>query len=387
MISTDVEQGIRAIERIQSEWSALVDRSESAASVFSRPEWHLAWLDAHPKTVPTLISAHAEGQLVGVLPLVRIRTDLKGMFATLISPSAGDVTDFNSPIVKPETASTVLPALFDAAFQHFGKYSVYSWRGFPADDPSLSILRSYFRNEGVAWNEVREPAPRLRFEGSGYQDAEKQWSANHRLDVRRRRKRLAQEGPLSLWQPSSLPEANELLEAFFDVHDAKWLSQGVPGKFQDSWRREHYRSILRRLWGRGLHFSTVRCGAVDLSYHFGFVSGGWLLWYKPAYRTDYAQFSPGKVHISLLVEEGYRLGWKGIDFLLGDEKYKFAWSNDSTDVVHFNACRYSWLPSYIWFTSARPLVRSHFVGIYWRSKSWVQRQRLRVAPTSSDRDG
>lgn len=376
MISIEISKGVQAIEAIHSEWSDIVDRSESGGSIFVRPEWHLAWLDSHPKTVPTVITARLEGRLVGVLPLVRFQTGAKDMFTTLIAPSAVDTCDQQSPIVEASSASVVLPALFSAAFRHFGKRHVTLWRGVPADDPKLEVLREYFREQSISWQESRELAPRMRLPGITYQDAEKQWSANHRIDVRRRRKRLAEKGIVSLWRPSSLSEADEALEAFFDVHDSKWLSQGIPGRFQDPSKRQLYRSMLRRLWGRGMHFSTVRCGGVDLSYHFGFLSGGWLLWYTPAYRLEYAHLSPGKIHIALLVEECYRAGWKGIDFLLGDEPYKFSWSNDQTEIVNLYASHYSWLPAYLWFTRARPVVRSRLLGLYWRSKSWMQRRRL-----------
>lgn len=376
-LSLEILEGTSAFERLQPEWSALVDLAGGPASVFLQPEWHLAWLDAHSDLRPTLIIARSQGRLAGVLPLVRIRRD---WVAVRVAPTGVDTSDLLPPLVEPALASVVVPALFDAAFQRFGKWVVYWWRGLPSEDASLDLLREHFRERGLVWFEEREPSPRFRLVGSTYEEAERAWSKSHRQDVRRQRKRLADLGPISLWQPSSLPEASETLEVFFDVHDEKWLSQGFPGKFQNPAVREHFRSILRRLWGRGLHFSTLRCGSKHLSYHLGFLSGGWLLWYRPAYRLEAAQYSPGKVHIALLVEEAYRLGWKGVDFLLGDEKYKFAWSNEQTDVVHLNVSRYSRLPTYVWYRSARPLIRSRVLNLYRRSKAWLERRRLQPDP-------
>ena len=118
----------------------------------------------------------------------------------------------------------------------------------------------------MPWVEEREQAPRLRLKTFEFTTVEQGWSANHRSTVRRKKRRLAEQGPVSLWQPATLEEAQPVLEEFFRVHDAKWLAQGFPGMFQDPKQRAHFHAILKRLWGRGVHFSTVRCGSADVSY-------------------------------------------------------------------------------------------------------------------------
>jgi CelD/BcsL family acetyltransferase involved in cellulose biosynthesis len=273
--------------------------------------------------------------------------------------------------------------MVDAAIEHFGKGSLYWWANIPTCETASTVLASHLRARGMHIAEEFEVAPRLNIEGRSYAEVEAMWSASHRTDVRRQRKRLAAKGAISLWQPSEVSSARALLEEFFVVHDQKWLSQGQPGRFQESVQRKHFRSIVERLWGRGLHLSALRCGDVNVSFGFGFFSDGWVQWYRPTYRHEYQNLSPGKVHIALLVEEACRWGWRGIDFLQGDEGYKFQWSNQQIRVVNYYASYYAWTPAYLWFTKGKPYVRKKVGPMYMRTKAQLQSAALRLVKKSS----
>lgn len=371
MISVQISEGIEAIEPLAKEWEFLIRDSHAAA--FLNPSWYLAWADVfHPPRV-VVITAREDGRLVGVLPLARIRTDWKGLYSTLVVPFA--LGDYQPFIVERALAETVLPEMLDAALGRFGRHGVYWWPHLPKTDPCLDILRSYLAARHMPHVEDREAAPRLRIDGADFKTVEGGWASSHRIDVRRQRKRLAEQGPVSLWQPATLAEAEAVLDEFFQVHDEKWLAQGYPGVFQNSSMRSHFQAIMRRMWGRGWHFSTVRCGETNVSYHFGFLAGGWFLWYRPSYRPEFGRFSPSKIHVAMLIEEGCRAQWQGLDFLLGEEAYKLQWSNDELEIVNIHAGFHTWTPSYFWFAKGRPLMRQRFAGDLMRARAWWQKRR------------
>jgi len=349
---------------------------DSFTAAFSRPGWFLAALDAFEPGKIAVITAREEDRLVGVLPLARTRTDARGLFFTLVTPPARG--DYNSPIVSPELAGIVLPAMLERAFQHFGRRGVYWFPNIPDADPSLAVLRSFFEAHHMPWVEEREQAPRLRFDSFDFSAIEQSWPASHRKDVRRQRKRLSEQGQVSLWQPSTIADAEPVLEEFFRVHDEKWLSQGFPGMFQDPRQRRHFKAILERLWGRGVHFSTLRCGSTDVSYHFGFFSGGWIQWYRPSYRPEFGVYSPSKIHIAMLIEQACQNRAKGFDFLLGAESYKTLWCNDEREVVNIHAGFHRWAPAYFWFSRGKPFVRARLQMTYLRARAWLQKRRKPV---------
>jgi CelD/BcsL family acetyltransferase involved in cellulose biosynthesis len=371
MISVQVSEGKSALEAISNEWENLVGDSFTAA--FSHPGWFFAWLDAFPPKKIAVVTARDGNRLVGVLPLARFRTDARGLYFTEVAPLARG--DYQPPIVAPEWVSSALPAMLDAAFAHFGRKGVFWWPNIPVTDPSVPVLRDYLQAHNMPYVEDREVAPRLRLDGCDFAAAEKIWSSSHRIDIRRQRKRLAEKGPVSLWQPATLAEAQLALTEFFRVHDEKWLAQGFPGMFQRPEAQRHFRAIFERLWGHGLLFSTVRCGDIDVSYSVSFFAGGWVQWYRPSYRSEFHNFSPSKIHIALLVEEACRLHWQGVDLLLGEEPYKNTWTNDKMEVVSFHAGFSKWAPSYLWFTRGKPYVKQKLVIHYMRAQAWLQKRR------------
>ncbi len=373
MVSVQISEGRAAIESIAREWETLV--GDSSTAVFARPGWFLAALDAFPARSVVVITARVEDRLVGVLPLARTRTDARGLFFSLVTPPARG--DYNAPIVSPEVAAVALPAMIESAFRRFGPRGVYWFPNIPALDPSLDLLRSFLSSHRMPWVEERETAPRLRFDGLDFPAVEQIWPASHRKDVRRQRKRLAEKGPVSLWQPETIAEAEPVLAEFFRVHDGKWLAQGFPGLFQDPQQRRLFQAMLRRLWGNGVHFSTLRCGSTDISYHFGFFSGGWIQWYRPSYRPEFGGFSPSKIHIAMLIEQGCSQQWKGFDFLLGAEAYKNLWCNEEVEVVNIHAGFHNWSPAYFWFSRGKPFVRQRLQLTYFKTKAWFQKHRKR----------
>jgi CelD/BcsL family acetyltransferase involved in cellulose biosynthesis len=371
MISITLAHGKESIEALAPEWDALVEDSEAAA--FSGPAWCLAWIDAYQSGRIAVITARDGERLVGVLPLARISSDLRGLYFPRVSPLArGDYKPF---VVDPVLAATVLPRMLDAAFEYFGRHSVYWWANIPLGHPTLHLLRTALAARGMVSVGEEETAFRLRLDGGGLATAEKTWPASHRRDIHRQRKRLGEVGPVWLWEPSTLDEAESVLAEFFRVHDEKWLSANFPGMFGDPAQRRHFEAVLRRMWGRGVHLSTVRCGSIDVSYHFGFLSGGWLLWYRPSYRVEFSGYSPGKIHVHLLVEKACQRKWKGIDFLLGEEPYKKLWSNETTAVTGIHSAFHAWGPGYLWFAQGKPFVRQRLQLQYMRFRASLQKLR------------
>ncbi len=368
-VSIDILESYPAQRAIAEEWEVMVPAS--FAATLSKPAWYFAWRDtfAHKKSI--VVTARENGVLVGVLPLSRVRTDARGMYFSQITTFTG--ADYQSPAVTLSASAVVLPRMVDAAVEYFGRRLVYWWANIPITDRAANILADHLRSRGMRLSERFQAAPRLDLTGRSFAEVEATWAPSHRTDVRRQKKRLAAKGHISLWEPPDLAAARALLEEFFVVHDEKWLSQGQPGRFQDARQRVHFRAIVDRLWGRGLHFSTLRCGDINVSFGLGFFSDGWVQWYRPTYRKEYQNLSPGKVHIALLVEEACRRGWCGLDFLQGAEPYKLAWSNQEMRTVDYYGSFRGWSPSYQWFTRGKPYVRDRLGPLYARTRARFQK--------------
>ena len=108
----------------------------------------------------------------------------------------------------------------------------------------------------------------------------------------------------------------------------------------------------------------------------------WIQWYRPTYRTDYHNYSPGKVHIALLLEEACQNQWQGFDFLTGPEPYKLQWSNETMRVLDYYASFSSKSPAFQWFTQGKPYVRDRLGPMYAQMQA-RQKESPVVASTGS----
>jgi CelD/BcsL family acetyltransferase involved in cellulose biosynthesis len=374
VLTIHIARDRQALQAIAADWEALV--GESYTATFSRPPWHLAWLEAYPPLGIALVSARSDGRLVGVLPLALVRSDVRGLYLPLVTSIARG--DYQPPIVDPAMAAEVLPAMLDTAMEHFGSRSVYVFPNIPAKEPTLEILLSWLRSRGMAYAMTTDIAPRIRIGGRSYAQLEGTWSARHRREVRYKRRRLETLGDVRLWQPRTLEEALEAMQDFFAIHDEKWLSQGHPARFHDASSRRYFLAVARHLWNRGLHLSALRCGTANVYYSVSFISGGWVLLYKPASRIEYHKYSPGTVFISLLLEHACRSAWEGIDFLLGTEEFKSHWSNEALPVVSLCAASRARSLAFQWFTRGRPYLLEHVQPAMARVKARLQRSAMHL---------
>ena len=374
MISVEVITDTAAREALSGQWQTLTEGS--FASAFTQPAWYNAWASAFGASHPTLIAAFENGELVGILPLGISRPTLPNLFLPFVVPYArGDYQPF---LVVPNRQAEIVPKLLEAAFAHFRKESTFLFPSIPSTDPSLPVLRDWLRSKGYPTTEELETVPRMRTKGMTYEQLEKTWPANHRKEVRRRLKRLAEQGEVSLWRPSSVEETMPVLHEFFEVHDEKWLSQGYPGRFQEPRHRKHFEEIVMQLWGKGLFFSTVRCGDINISFQLGFQSDGWIQSYRRTYRLNFHAFSPGTAHIALLSEYVCQENLQGVDFLRGEEPHKYRWSNESHDVIDITCGRRSSSTSYFWLTKGKPYTRRTVGRYYMLSKAKLQDVRRKI---------
>jgi CelD/BcsL family acetyltransferase involved in cellulose biosynthesis len=71
-----------------------------------------------------------------------------------------------------------------------------------------------------------------------------------------------------------------------------------------------------------LVFTEVRLDDAAVAFHFGFISEGDLIWYKPSFDPALSRVAPGEVLLrELLLLAGER-GLTGFDFTRGDEAFK-----------------------------------------------------------------
>jgi CelD/BcsL family acetyltransferase involved in cellulose biosynthesis len=161
-------------------------------------------------------------------------------------------------------------------------------------------------------------------------------SQNHRGDVRRRFRRLAERGDvtLSVMQAGDTELAvTEFRDHFVPAYNRIW--DGHPAG--NLLRQPGVSAFLARVVGEGVrdgwgHFVSLRVNGQPIAWHLGLYDHGQLYWWVPTYDPGWERFSPGKVLLAKLIEHAIAAGWSQIHFLTGGHAYKLAWRPDALDL-------------------------------------------------------
>jgi hypothetical protein len=362
VITTSVEDLDRLYE-IQGAWRNLIHESTSPW-IFSLPEWSIAYLKTFGADCGLKLAlAWDDDELIGVMPLVEKRGKAFELFLTRYEPISGSRADYQAPIIKSGAEHYLVPLFFEHLFHN--QKRLLHWPSLPENHPVLPFFRRYFSLRGWPWSESLCFCPRYVLPPA-YPEIEKTWSRNHREHVRRKRNRLHKMGRVTLEVVRDYEEIEDWLSEFFEVYSYKWRSEGLPSQFDNVRMRIYYRELVKQFVSNGLHVSSLKLDNKRLAYHFGFLHGGWLYWYTPTYRKEFHQYSPGVVHLSMLMEYGCSEKWLGIDFLQGDESYKRKWTSERLTCVTLNVGINGGGFPYQWVVNYEPKLRKVFGPYYTR---------------------
>jgi CelD/BcsL family acetyltransferase involved in cellulose biosynthesis len=116
---------------------------------------------------------------------------------------------------------------------------------------------------------------------------------------------------------------NEIISS----HIKRWASVGIKSQLAEY----NHQAFLQRLSGSQI----AECWTLTDSNE-DFAGGTIVFTWKDriyyglsAYNLDYANYSPGTIMLSYLIEEGFNRGFKIFEYGPGNESYKKMWSNHS----------------------------------------------------------
>jgi len=145
-----------------------------------------------------------------------------------------------------------------------------------------------------------------------------------RHEIRRKVRRAEAVGEIR-FDDSADPLAE--LEAFIELHQKKW---GVDGLFPDTPGGAQSRVFVRRLFelygpDGPLRLVFLSVGGRRIAAGIHFESNEGYLYYNAGVDPDARDLSPGILLVYSLIERAIRTGVRRLDFLRGNEPYKYAW--------------------------------------------------------------
>ena len=344
-------------------WDGLAGRNPWATP-FSRWAFHRAWWDAygdsaHDQTMVILdAAADPDAEPIGIVPLMHrhaveptdpaTQTTMRHGSAvelTAVPPTAKAVffgasyhadyaTILTGPAELPEVGSALADALAGSATDdedHPEPWDIVDLRRLRCADPAAEELAVAFGRHEIAagWtlNLEREdvcPVTTIPEDVADLDDFLANLGKKERHEIRRKLRRAEAVGEVVL-AASTEPLAE--LDVFIDLHQRKWGDRGL---FPATPGGRASRVFIRRLFeGFGpdgparLSFLTV--GGRRLAAGITFEDRDTIAYYNAGVDPEARDLSPGVLMIAKFVERAIATGRRRLDFLRGNESYKYEW--------------------------------------------------------------
>jgi Acetyltransferase (GNAT) domain len=349
------------------------------ATPFSSWGFHRAWWDAygdnaHDQTMvvidPTKLNADSpHTRVLAIVPLMHrhvvepgdaeTHTSIRHGTEAELTPVAATAkavyfgasyhadyaTILGDPLDLPEVTAALADAMCGSATpdpDHPLPWDVIDLRRLRTGDPAADALATAFGHDEISqgWTlnlEREDVCPVATLPEGGDLDAFLATLDKHgRHEIRRKVRRAEAAGALDLIE-STDPIAD--LPAFIELHQARW---GDDGLFPPTRGGDQSRLFVRRLFellGQGggaeadgsasalgsvhLTFLTVDGRRIGAAIHLETADS--LLYYNAGVDPEARQLSPGVVMVERLIQRALSRGLRRLDFLRGDESYKYDW--------------------------------------------------------------
>lgn len=298
---------------LEDEWERLADSVDAAP--WLRPGWVTAWWRAFGRGALEVQVVRRDGALAAVIPLERHGARLSAT-ANWHTPSV--------PVLAADAAAAgeaLATTLLDRA-RHVSLAFVRTDDGVL--DAWLSAAAATRRSHLVRTLE-RSPYIALRPGLESWQDA---LGSKLRGELRRRRRRLEEQGEVAVDVRDGSQDLDALLEEGFRIEAAAWKGERGTAIASDAATRDFYVSVARWAAARGwLRLAFLRLDGRPLAFDLCLERGGVHALLKTGFEPEARRLAPGLLLRDAMIRRAFDLGLVTYEFLGADEPWKLAWTS------------------------------------------------------------
>jgi len=337
---------------LREKWNDLV--MASSATIYQTNQWAECWWkhfgNRKGQTLHCLTAFH-ENTMVGILPLYKeqisswgsiVRTRLgfigegdayhtsSGMFFD------NGPSDYLDIIVLPEFENPVCHLFIDYLLEQKLQIDSIDF----VNVPEMSILRTHFvpelqRRGIICQMQQADICPYLTLPES-FEKYFQSLSASVRRRLNQAQRASTEESLYTIKKSTTLKECEDVLDLIITLHQQRWNRLGFPGLFADKRFTAFQFDILRLfhehgwLWCKTANTNDA-CIAARLAFQFGNRFYDYLSGFDDSAVA--AKRRPGLALLLSMIQDGITQRYTVVDFLRGDEQYKFELTEQS---------RYNW---------------------------------------------
>ena len=357
-----------AVAKLREEWRALQAQSPGLTP-FQTWEWNDAyWSFAGAGKRPSILLFYENGgrgnRPVGLAPLCMSLHPIPP--ARRLTWIGTGPSDYLGPIVLPGREEDVADAFFTYLQRSLRGWDVADLQDLRPDSPLMNRALRPWPDRPARIQHV------LPTHGCPYVPLPSTWEEYARGLSKRMRsnigraERAAQAAfpdlRLSLASRDTLKEG---MNAFFALHQARWLSLSRPGIFRSPRVRSFHLDVARRFLENGwLRLCLLHARGAPRAAEYWFAIGGRWFSYAAGFDPTLAKYRLGTILLAWGLRRAILEGCMEADFLRGEEAYKDQWrpkSRMSHRIVlvrpRGGPGRIGELPGMMWWSSAKVVRR------------------------------
>jgi CelD/BcsL family acetyltransferase involved in cellulose biosynthesis len=241
-------------------------------------------------------------------------------------------TPLYGPVAEDEAALEALAATVVA-----GGAALISL-GFLPDEPAgAAPLRAAAVRAGYRLHQVPlPPVPYVAVDGD-WRTYEQRVSSRLLRDLRRRRRRLESQGPVTVQVLDGTDRLDELLAEGFRLEASGWKAERGSAILSRPATQRFYTDVARWASARGwLRLAFLRVAERPIAFQLGIEANGTYYFLKGGYDPDHHAAAPAKLLLQAMLERAHELPLDRFDFVGGDEPWKLEWTDTcrEREVLH-----------------------------------------------------
>lgn len=283
-------------------------------SVFVLPAWlEVWWRHFQPTTELYLRAVREDSEIIGIAPL-QIKDGKAGFVGS------ADVCDYLDFIVAPGREKDFFTALFD----DLKKKGIKSLDLNPLrPDSTVMVVLLKMAKESGYEAPCQQEAVSLELDlPPAWEDYLNRLSKKQRHEIRRKLRRLAEEGDASYRCIKPEGDPGPYMDTFVKLFTLS--KKDEKARFMSEDMEVYFRSLAAAMARIGiLRFGVLQVGRETTAMIMGFDYGDTMYLYNSAYDPKYDYLSVGLMSKLLCIKESIERGMKRWDFLKGGERYKY----------------------------------------------------------------
>ena len=313
---TDVVSNPAAWDALAPRWRELVAAAAPAAAPFVAPEFARAWwsvFGARADAELEIVPVESQRELIGVLPLAR-----NGRTARWVGDH--EVADYMGPVAAQGCEAAVAEALFEH-LERSG-LTMLDLRGLDAAAPLVESLQETARRRGWRVNLSEEAVCPVVDLTGGWQAYLERLRSRDRREVRRKLRPLRQLGSAVQFDVLANDQAAAQLPLLLRMMSG---SRGDKAEFLTESMERFFLALGEAMAAHGwLRLHRLSVSGQPAAMVLCWETPEQLMLYNSGFDARFRDLNAGLASKVLCLRDAAERGLRYVNFLRGDEPYKFA---------------------------------------------------------------